>query len=351
MRNFFVMLALCVTVFYSCRQDLDWLKPKIGVKDTPDKAEVNEDSCQAEMMGGQQTGINYGFFVHQNGRWQIFAPKTQNLTKFSLFIRTVDPTGDFTLRVQSEDGGQTYFETTQAASVLPKCAWYLVDLEEPIQLDSAKKYRIVLSRTDDHSAQNAIYWKGLIESTYPEVCDVNPSWETYDYAFKTYGMGNVPCAEQVEQIPINLIDSIDQRQDSVNYGFGVPRVDYPRWQQFIPTVDYITKIELYVSKVAPTGTCTFSLQSEDGMITYASKTVMANDLPKFGWYEIDFGAPVSVEPGQTYRISMYRSDSHSPENAVYWRGHIEANYPSPCDVTGDYWTSYNYAFRVYGANN
>ncbi len=145
---------------------------------------------QTLMLDQSQPLHDYGFGVSNSyDHWQTFIPSLDNMYAADIYVMCVDPSGTFTIKVQNESGDTTYVEYTENVAVLPADDWYEFIILEGIILVPGKSYRLSLIRSDDHSPDNAIYWRGLIASTYPGYCNVNPNWETYDFAFQTYGLG------------------------------------------------------------------------------------------------------------------------------------------------------------------
>lgn len=146
------------------------------------------------------------------------------------------------------------------------------------------------------------------------------------------------------------IGILDQEQTTINYGFAVgSNLDGWHWQTFIPTLNNISAIELFIQTVSPTGTCTIRVQSEDGKLTYAEQTFSASLLPQFDWFKTEI-ISISAPPDTKYRIRISRSDTHTPDNAIYWRGNTDSNYPGYCNVNSS-WENYDFAFKTYGFSN
>ncbi len=177
---------------------------------------------------------------------------------------------------------------------------------------------------------------GLVENT------------TYYYrAYATNGNGTTYGEELSFYTGIGILD---QQQPIHNYGFFVHEEE--RWQSFIPSLKNISAIELYIHTSNPTGNCTVSIQSENGAITYAKQYFGTSSLPEFGWIGMEIIPPIPTTPNTKYRISIIRSVTHTPENAIYWSGDTEANYPGYCDPDPDHfnshWDNYDYTFKTYG---
>jgi len=147
------------------------------------------------------------------------------------------------------------------------------------------------------------------------------------------------------------IGVLDQEQANHTYGFAVGD-NLQRWQTFKPTLRNTSTLEIYVATRNPTGNCTVYLQSEDGSVTYATQSFGTISLTMSGWIQLEIIPPLPALPDTKYRIGISRSISHTPENAIYWIGNAESDYPGYCDPDPDsipsHWDNFDYAFRTYG---
>jgi len=146
------------------------------------------------ILDQQQPDYSYGFAVNQRERWQSFIPTLKNISTVELRLKAINPTGNFTVSIQNDTGHGmiTYTKQTYDASSLPSYTWLQIEIIPPIPTSPDANYRITITRSDTASRENAIVWRGAIESEYPGYCNVDPDqfeshWDNYDYAFKTYG--------------------------------------------------------------------------------------------------------------------------------------------------------------------
>lgn len=141
---------------------------------------------------------------------------------------------------------------------------------------------------------------------------------------------------------------LDQSQIGENYGFWFDD-DVIRWQEFIPELDNVTSVELFIYKFGHPGNIIVEIRTTDGT-TLAQQTIVEAEAPALGWARAKFTPPVSVSPGTKYRIHIYTdTDSPSPADRYVWRGNETSTYCPICDtdVSGS-WPSYDYAFKTYG---
>lgn len=160
-----------------------------------------------EILDQSQTVHDYGFAVPNTyDRWQTVIPTLDNLTKIEVFLQLYNATGTLIIKIQSENGDTTYAENTVDVSELPQYDWFVLTYDDPLPLTPDTMFRIAMIRSDAHTPQNYIAWRGDPNSSYPGYCDVNPAWENYDYAFKTYGNEFV----SVKEIKANTLLKLDQ---------------------------------------------------------------------------------------------------------------------------------------------
>ncbi len=169
--------------------------------------------------------------------------------------------------------------------------------------------------------------------------------ENTTYFIRAYATNDIGTAYGEEISFHTGAGILDQSQTDMSYGFAVSQNE-ERWQIFKPMLNNISTVEVFIGTVDPTGKCTMKVQSRSGDSTYVEQIFDASMLPEFDWFKMDlFSVPVTTE--SRFRISMTRSVVHSPQNAIYWRGNQQSNYPENSDVHPG-WTSYDYAFKTYG---
>ena len=121
------------------------------------------------------------------------------------------------------------------------------------------------------------------------------------YYLRAYATNISGTAYGEELLFYTGIGILDQEQTTLNYGFAVGNnVDGWRWQTFIPTLNNISTIELFIQTVTPTGNCTIRVQSENGKLTYAEQTFSASLLPDFDWFKTEI---ISIPAAPRYKIS------------------------------------------------
>ena len=111
-------------------------------------------------------------------------------------------------------------------------------------------------------------------------------------------------ANSIKSLNVNCSfdDQLDQSQ-TIRTG-SVGSLEMGVAQAFKPTMNRLTKVEIYAEKIGnPTGSIWISIREslEGNDIEY--KILQSQDISKTGdWYEIDFYDDILVEPEQTYYI-------------------------------------------------
>jgi hypothetical protein len=141
----------------------------------------------------------------------------------------------------------------------------------------------------------------------------------------------------------------DASQPEVDYGFWFED-DVVRWQEFVPSLDNVGAVELFVAKVGSPGNILVEIQETDGTVLGDSIILEAEAPTLSGWATAEFSPPVPVVTGSKHRITVYSDeDSPSPADRYSWRGETTSTYCPSCDtdVSND-WPAYRYAFKTRG---
>ena len=162
---------------------------------------------------------------------------------------------------------------------------------------------------------------------------------SYDYSSSLptvsydYGDGNVyECKLRVTDntskngtfidiVQANNIEEIDLNQSIFNRGFRL----MPGWdaaQEFIPTFDVLSSVDLYLSKFgSPTGDVTVQIceDTADGTVVFEG-VISPGDVPSFPdyeWVTLDI-SDITVTPGNTYYIVLKDATGADTHNCVQW---------------------------------
>jgi hypothetical protein len=146
-----------------------------------------------------------------------------------------------------------------------------------------------------------------------------------------------------------LCETVDQAQPEADYGFWFED-DVIRWQEFVPSLDNVTSIEIIVGKNGAPGDVLIEVRTVDGTVLGQSSILEADVPAGAGWVTAEFTPPVLVSPGTKHRIFVYSDqDSPSPDDRYHWRGQVSSSYCPSCDTdVSSEWPDYRYAFKTYG---
>ncbi len=150
-----------------------------------------------------------------------------------------------------------------------------------------------------------------------------------------------------------VAEHLDQSQSVADYGF-VFNDQTTRWQEFLPTCNALTGVEVHFSK--------FQRRESDDWLGNAiveirtlSDTVLAHtvilspSIPYSGWSRVTYSPTVPISAGRRYRIAVYSDRASSIDAWISWGGALSSTYPcNTClnDVIVSR-PNYDYAFRTY----
>jgi VCBS repeat-containing protein len=149
-------------------------------------------------------------------------------------------------------------------------------------------------------------------------------------------------------------EELDQEQTQSGYDF---KAYGSRWsgQSFVPTLETLTRLELYVKKVgSPTGDLTASIRSSltGGDLTTVS-IPSGNIGTSYGWIEFDI-PDLGITPDDTYHIVL-RTTGGDSTNCYAWGFGYYTPYTDGVfwfsSSSGSSWIQYpqyDYCFKVYG---
>lgn len=166
----------------------------------------------------------------------------------------------------------------------------------------------------------------------------------------------------------SLDQSYTAGQDNDDLGVGKFRISSTNnqilGQSFTPTLDLVTRIELYLKKInTPSGNLWLEIHADGADPSAAaqqgadSSLVAASSVgTSYGYIAFDFPTPVSLTPGTKYWILLYGDYSYSGSDNVFWG----VDTSSPSYSGGEYgrygngsaaWetiASYDALFKQYG---
>ncbi len=150
-----------------------------------------------------------------------------------------------------------------------------------------------------------------------------------------------------------VAEHLDQAQSVANYGF-VFSDQTTRWQEFLPTCDALTGVELLFSKFKrPNGSdwpgnAIVEIRTLSDTVL-AHTVILSPSIVNNDWTRVSYSPTVPISAGVRYRIAVYSDRPNSTDAWVAWRGALTSTYPcTAClnDVING-WPNYDYAFRTY----
>lgn len=147
---------------------------------------------------------------------------------------------------------------------------------------------------------------------------------------------------------------MDQHQEDHNYGFWFEQ-DVRRWQEFVPTLDHLSRIDLLVMRWGNPGDVQVAVTNTEDVVLYQG-VIPEQEIPyhepyDYGsdWVTHDLSSALPLTPGQKYRIRVWAElPSQSVDNRYFWSGHTDSGYDCCWSDVEPSWDGYDYSFRTFG---
>ena len=178
---------------------------------------------------------------------------------------------------------------------------------------------------------------------------------------------NVNNENIIDCLPLSVFDHIDQYQENFHSDGGpsiINDLDSSHYQsisqEFIPTLSYLTRIELVITncnRYPQDGPLIVSITKELDEDALTSIVIPSSEIPNWQltWYNIDL-SDIRLTPGETYHILV-----EAGEKGSYCSGQYQDNpYPAGdcwmCNIYNGYFywgnsEKWDIAFRTYGFNS
>ncbi|UCC76698.1 MAG: hypothetical protein JSW37_14535, partial [Anaerolineales bacterium] len=104
---------------------------------------------------------------------------------------------------------------------------------------------------------------------------------------------------------------LDQSQTGTDYGYWFEATAI-RWQEFMPTLDNLTAVEVFVGRSGNPGNVELEIRTVDG--TPLRRAVVDQASVSSGWLRVEFCPAIVLVPSTKYRIYL-ASDQPSPSAA------------------------------------
>ena len=156
----------------------------------------------------------------------------------------------------------------------------------------------------------------------------------------------------------SVVPVMDQYQEDYDYGFWFEQ-DVRRWQEFVPTLDDLSRIDLLVIRWGDPGDILVTVTGTEDNVLYEG-AIPEEDIPRhepydYGsdWVSLELSSELPLVPGEKYRIHVWgEHGSPTVDNRYFWRGHTDSGYEcclSDVDRPAlSNWDGYDYAFRTFG---
>jgi hypothetical protein len=152
-------------------------------------------------------------------------------------------------------------------------------------------------------------------------------------------------------LPIQIVHAqevLDQSQTAFDYSYWFEDTTI-RWQEFKPTLDNCTAVEIRVTKTGNPGNVVTEIRTT-GATLLGQQLSQEAYVPSSGWLRVEFSEPIDLVPGTKYRIYVSSDeDSPDPQNRYFWSGTTSSTYDSGCESdVSEMLPDYDYAFKTYG---
>jgi hypothetical protein len=148
--------------------------------------------------------------------------------------------------------------------------------------------------------------------------------------------------------PALAVDTFVAAQTDVNYGFFVNTSDAPRWQAFTLPQGTLNKVGLFINDEHYTDSLLRVSLTDAGGATLWSTQVADQDVPSFGWLELETGGVPTAAGSYRLNVSVNKVPGDGQGLSVFWMGStVPTNYFG--NDTTPFWPTYSYAFSVTSA--
>ena len=138
---------------------------------------------------------------------------------------------------------------------------------------------------------------------------------------------------------------LDQAQEGINYGFLIDDTAI-RWQEFRPTLASLVEIDLYIQKDGDPGNLIVAVKDEAEDVLWEA-TITGTEIEGWGWVEIPVDPLVSLQPENSYNITVSSDTTASRDNKYFWQGQTESDYDRVISSVESNWPGYDFAFRTW----
>ena len=142
---------------------------------------------------------------------------------------------------------------------------------------------------------------------------------------------------------------LDQSQTVDNYGFLLGNEELKDWQEFTPTLNYLTAIELLINRTGTPGNLVVEIRDSRDIVL-STKQIPDYYISNDEWLRIYFEDPISIQQNMIYKIVVFsEKDNSQTGNSYTWRGNAASQYCNKClNSLSTSYPDFDFAFRSYG---
>ncbi len=145
-------------------------------------------------------------------------------------------------------------------------------------------------------------------------------------------------------------EELDQYQDVANYAFWFDS-DVVRWQEFSPTVNILTAVEVNITRTGNPGNMILEIRTQGGVLL-GQEMVMEEEIQVSGWVRVELSEAITLNTWSIFRIYLSAdAPSPNPSNRYFWRGSTDSAYNPACACSvqeGNHWPDFDFAFLTWG---
>ncbi|ASB48503.1 T9SS type A sorting domain-containing protein [Alkalitalea saponilacus] len=149
-------------------------------------------------------------------------------------------------------------------------------------------------------------------------------------------------------IPEIIEECLEPDQSQNNPAGGVMLShNIPRWQEFIPTLNKLRRVELYIDPAGSAGGLDLEVTNINNEVLGTASISEENLV--YGWNEFHLAEEVILISGNTYRINLTTTIAvTNPSDRHFWYGSNTGDYPDGLADPHDEMPNFSYAFRTFG---
>ncbi|TCO10389.1 T9SS type A sorting domain-containing protein [Natronoflexus pectinivorans] len=138
----------------------------------------------------------------------------------------------------------------------------------------------------------------------------------------------------------------DQSQNNPVGGIMLSH-NIPRWQEFIPTLNKLRRVDLYIDPAGSAGGLELQITNINNEVLGTAS--ISEEHLVYGWNEFHLAEEVILIPGNAYRINLTTTIAVTgPSDRHFWYGSNTGDYPDGLADPNDQMPNFSYSFRTFG---